>query len=100
MSVLLVGILLTWRITSLLVSEDGPADLFARSRDRVGVYYDEDSECRGRWMLPSVLCCVWCSSVWVGWAVAFLLQYDDWLLHGLAFSTGAIMIDQWVKRHA
>lgn len=97
MSALLVACLITWRLTSLIVSEAGPFDLFARIRDQLGVYYDEASQCQGRWSLARGLCCVWCTSVWVGWAVAYGFRLDPWPLTGLALSAGTIMIDRWMN---
>lgn len=50
-----------WRLASLLVTEDGPFDVFRRIRLRFGL--DEDTMLiDGFWM--KLLSCVWCCSVW------------------------------------
>ena len=50
-----------WRIASLLVNEDGPFDVFARLRHRVGIREGEPYDDN---VLTGVLSCVWCCSVW------------------------------------
>jgi hypothetical protein len=64
--------LATWRITSLLTEEDGPADIFITLRAVLKPI--------------GVLECFWCASVWVGW----ILSFD--LIKGLAYSAVAILI--------
>lgn len=91
MIALLIYSLATWRIASLLVCEDGPADVFKRLRQAV---------CRNAF-LSGLLSCVWCCSVWVGagWMLA------DWLAPAVAFrlavalsfSAVAIMIQRWME---
>lgn len=62
-----------WRIASLLVSEPGPWDVFARFRERIGV--PEFGEIK-RGFVPGVFSCVWCMSVW-----AVALCWGLWELH-------------------
>jgi hypothetical protein len=57
---LVLGIFGVWRVTHLLHAEDGPADIFARLRRRVG---------NGFW--GGLLDCFYCLSLWV--AAAFAL---------------------------
>lgn len=79
MSKLLKFILLafaSWRLTSLVSMEDGPWDMFAKFRNFIGVRYDEYSQ-------PTVfkntfakgIVCVWCASMWVAFAAAFISPY-------------------------
>ena len=49
-----VAALATWRLTHLLASEDGPADVIARVRERLG-----ESE------LGELMDCFHCTSIWV-----------------------------------
>jgi hypothetical protein len=84
---LLIFSLAVWRVTSLLVSEEGPFDLLARFRHRVGIrlVLDEAGQVvvdeRGepyRTATNTVakgLMCTWCTSVWVS-----ALGYSAWLL--------------------
>jgi hypothetical protein len=87
---LLLYALATWRISSLLVCEDGPADIFKRLRAAV---------CRSPF-LSGLLSCVWCCSVWVGMAFA-LLGLDAPLVvriaAGFSFSAVAVMIQRWME---
>lgn len=94
---LLIGILATWRISSLLVNESGPYDIMGRFRDRVGVAYDERSRPYGKNVVATMLLCLWCTSFWVGAVVAVLTVPSAWLLYALACSAGAIMVDRWMK---
>ncbi len=41
---ILILMLATWRISSLLVDENGPFDIFAELRYRVGVRFDKQSK--------------------------------------------------------
>lgn len=95
---LALGVLITWRITSMLVNEDGPADIFARLRDWLGVRYGEVSQPYGTNGVANALCCVWCTSIWVGWVMALIFVRHDAFFVGLAYSAGTIIVDKWVKR--
>lgn len=55
-----------WRLASLLVIEDGPFDIFDRLRRAAGVP-DGVGEIEG--LLPGILTCVWCASVWTASAM-------------------------------
>lgn len=70
--------LATWRITSLLTEEDGPADIFIKLRAVLKPI--------------GVLECFWCASVWVGWLLSFNL------IEGLAYSAVAIFIQKVIWR--
>lgn len=97
MDFLVLG-LATWRLTSLLVKEDGPWDLFARFRSWAGVKFDARSEPYAATFLGSLLTCVWCTSVWVGsfltlsWMLAPLIT--RFLSMPFALSTLAIFIQK------
>lgn len=82
--------LATWRLSSLLVHERGPFDVFGRIRhatgaDRVG----EMGE------IQELFSCVWCMSIWVG--LFLYVVRIPLLLYVLAASTIAILIDTWTK---
>jgi hypothetical protein len=79
---LFVAALATWRITSLLLREDGPFDIFVTWRSAVG-------RVRG---LEPLTTCAWCLSLWVGTAVAIVMLSEAWLmLIPFALSTVAIV---------
>jgi hypothetical protein len=87
---LLLYSLATWRISSLLVCEDGPADILKRLRATV---------CRSPF-LSGLLSCVWCCSVWIGMAFA-MLGLDAPLVvriaAGLSFSTVSVILQRWME---
>ena len=90
----LVAALATWRLSSLLVAEDGPGRVFGRLRDFVGV---EDGAQPGFWR--DLLGCIWCVSVWVGALCAFLafLPGEWWyFLWPFALSAMAILIGRYL----
>ena len=100
--VLIYG-LATWRISSILVHEAGPWDVFVRLRTLAGIGHDKN---RQAVIIPdgffaSILSCIWCCSVWVGlgWmALAwFIPLISIWLAAGLAFSTVAVVVQRYVE---
>ncbi len=90
---LLIGILATWRLTSLLHKEDGPFDVFGVFRDAMGVRYDEHSNCVSKKQAGKALCCFWCSSVWAG-----LIVGRGSIVRALAYSAGAILVKELTGR--
>lgn len=93
-------VLSAWRITSLLVREDGPFDVFARLRLALGVYYDDMSEAHGRNTVAKALTCTWCLSVWISLFAALLSPFSvnilSYWLNVFAISTLIIWIDKQV----
>jgi len=93
--------LVTFRISSLIVTEAGPGDVFAKLRHAVGVRHDEYSQCVGHG-LAGAFCCVFCMSLWVSAVVALavaLYRGDSWLIAALdwfGFSAGAIIVESVV----
>lgn len=97
LDIILLG-LATWRVTSLLVWEDGPFEVFARLRYRLGVRYDEHSVAYGtNWFAKGVICPA-CASVWFGilWGVAYLLWHPAvFFALPLALSAMSIALERW-----
>lgn len=92
----LILALATWRLTSLLWTEDGPYEVFARLRQRIGVYYDDESKRQGKNEIAKAFNCPDCLSVWVGSAVVLVYWLTDitvWLCLPLALSAGTIIIE-------
>lgn len=81
--------LATWRLTHLLVAEDGPWDLVVRLRTRLG-----NSEA-GR-----AMDCFYCTSLWLAIPMTFLVTQDPWgwLLCWLALSGAASLLEQATSR--
>jgi len=89
--------LMVWRVSALLTAERGPYDLLGKFRDVVGVGYDEMSQCQGKNEVSKALCCIRCTSLWVGLVAALLFFPGAWLLYGLALSAGAIVVERVVN---
>ncbi len=89
--------LATWRLTSLLSNEDGPGEVFAKIRSKLGVRYDQQSKPYGTNLVSQALSCVWCASWWIGlfWTALYLVwQPSVYLALPLALSAGAIIIEE------
>ena len=95
----LIVALAVWRISSLLVNEEGPFGIFERFRYLIGVRYDEQSERYGKNVFASLFVCVWCLSFWIGLFAALYqaTTIADWAIRGLALSTVAIIIEEVVN---
>lgn len=82
-----VGILVTWRVTHLVVAEDGPWNIVARLRGAAGA---------GFW--GQLMDCFYCASLWVAFPVAGWIG-EEWgarLLLWPALSGGAILLERLV----
>lgn len=84
----LIGALATWRVSRLIVTEDGPAQSVVRLRRAVD-----------RTPLAGVMDCFACTSVWVGAGVAAVLfggrlPLRDVALAGLALSGAAMLVER------
>jgi hypothetical protein len=88
MSILLFLILAlaTWRISYMLVNEDGPYAILANFRRLLGVRYDDYSQVYGISMPGKLLTCVYCTSVWVGIAHVII-----WLVCGSTVSVAVAL---------
>lgn len=80
-----LAVLATWRITHLLVNEDGPADIIVRLRGRLG-----------RGLIGSLMDCFNCLSLWIAAPGAFLLSHRPlmWVVSWLALSGGACLLER------
>jgi hypothetical protein len=118
--ILLLVALATWRLTSLLVYEAGPWNIFENLRYSFGVRTAEDATMaeRDKWLtghpgevVPErfaimltgeILLCFYCSSLWVAFfAVGLVINFDPlplWqiLLLPFAVSAAAIVLDTWI----
>ena len=86
-----IAVLGVWRITHLLVAEDGPADIIVRLR-----------RAAGSGTIGAALDCFYCLSVWI--AVPFaIVTGESWLERALlwpALSGGAIVVERLTARAA
>lgn len=84
-----LGILCVWRITHLLVAEDGPGGILVRLRRSLG---------EGFW--GTLLDCFYCLSLWIAGPVALLIGQDGRarFLLWFALSAGAILVERVTLR--
>ena len=82
---LIVAVLATWRITHLLANEDGPADLVARFRLRLGTG-----------LAGQLMDCFKCLSLWVALPIALFVTKRplDLLLTWVALSGAACLLER------
>ncbi len=80
-----LGVLATWRITHLFVSEDGPGDLIVRIRRRLG-----------RSFLGRLMDCFQCLSIWVAAPVACFVtrSFPEAVMVWLALSGAACLLER------
>lgn len=86
---LLVGILITWRVTHLLSTESGPWDILGKFRRLAGTG-----------IVGELLSCFYCLSLWTAAPLAWLLA-DNWrhrILLWPALSAGAILLERITTR--
>jgi len=86
---LMIGILVTWRITHLLSTESGPWDVLGRSRRLAGAG-----------QFGELMSCFYCLSLWIAAPLAWLLAHG-WrhrLLLWPALSAGAILLERATTR--
>lgn len=87
----ILACLATWRMTSLLVREEGPYALFARGRRALG-----DT------VMGRAFSCFYCGSLWVAAPLAYWLVgvSPRWGVAWLALSAAALLADRAVTRPA
>jgi len=83
-----------FRIALMLTSEEGPWDILCRLRHLLGVRYDASSNPYGLNVVGKALCCLWCTSVWVGIGGALLVVFAPWptMTLSLPFALSALAI--------
>jgi hypothetical protein len=84
-----VGALATWRVTHLLVAEDGPADVVVRLRRRAGDSWIGDA-----------LDCFYCLSVWTAMPIAAAVARNrrEAPLTWLALSGAACLLERATEK--
>ena len=83
-----VAVLATWRVTHLLASEDGPADIIFRFRELLG-----------QSLAGKLMDCFNCVSIWIAAPAALFVSQRpiDWLFSWLGLSCGACLLERLVK---
>lgn len=101
---LLIYGLAVWRISSLLVNEEGPWGVFESFREWLGIerIFDPEYLQVPDRFFPQIFACVWCMSIWVAIAVSICRYYFSaptfYICLALAFSAMAIVVERVVRR--
>lgn len=84
----MIAVLATWRVTHLLASEDGPADIIVRFRAWLGESH-----------AGKLLDCFYCLSLWVAAPLAVFLsrRWIEWSVAWMALSGGACLIERLTR---
>lgn len=92
--------LAVWRLSEMLVDEDGPLGMFRELRNRTGLRYSWTTSGEYKvsyWPKWNPLHCVYCTSVWVGVVLALM---PSWVSRPLALSAIAVLLkdggDKWL----
>lgn len=100
---LIVLTLSTWRLSSLLVQEAGPWNIFLKIRTVFSIVHD-DNDVAISWpsgFFQDILTCVWCASVWVAIFTVVLWSWVPELtllvMLPFALSAGAIVINDFTR---
>lgn len=82
---IVLAVLATWRVTHLLASEDGPADIIVRFRALLG-----------QSIVGKLMDCFNCLSLWIAAPAALFVSRRplEWLLSWLALSGGACLLER------
>lgn len=83
---LLIGGLATWRLSRMIVHENGPLDIFVRMRAK---FAQNQQKSGGLFDLVS---CVSCTSVWIGAVTALFVAGDVFELFMYTFAFSAISV--------
>jgi hypothetical protein len=88
---LLLAVLATWRVTHLLASEDGPADVMVRLRRKLGDGF-----------AGALMDCFHCLSLWVAAPAALFVAREplEVFVTWLALSGGACLLERTGQAHA
>lgn len=99
----ILAALAVWRLSVLLVEEEGPRHIFAilRSRSGIEVYPDGTVIVPGT-IVAGVLACTRCASMWIAVPVTLMLWPGDdwraWILTPLALSGAAVLAEVFRRR--
>lgn len=99
----LILALATWRVSSLLVDERGPWDIFVKIRSLAGMTHDENGEVAEvpDGFFSQLLSCIWCTSVWTGLGIGVLYyllgDLAVLIFLPLSLSSVAILLSGYIK---
>lgn len=88
--------LAVWRVSYMLVHEEGPNDVFIKLREASGVQYDDKTGETVSWNDWTPLICIWCTSLYV----AVILSWAPKRLITMFATSGiAVIVDKLVSKN-
>lgn len=90
---IIIGIAV-WRLSYMLVEEEGPYEIFTRLRNWLGTDVDEDHRNQHLNTLRGILECIYCISVWLGFffVAVYVISPLAAMYIALPFALSAIAI--------
>jgi hypothetical protein len=92
----LLGILACYRVTQMLVYDDGPSNIFANLRAKVWEIARQSREGSPGWNLGRLFDCPYCMGVWVALAISLIVAEFS-LINWLAISGGQAIIESLLR---
>lgn len=92
MEQLLIKLLATWRLTEMLMNEDGPYNVIPEVKYKLGVRHNENGVKYGVTEAGRALVCPYCTSFWLGILFTFL---PLWVATPFALSAGWVLIKKY-----
>ncbi len=91
----IVASLAIWRLSYMIVKENGPLMIFARLRARLARTQKRSGG------LFDLISCMYCVSVWIGLLGALSVSNDviEWLGYGLGFSAVTVLIEILTRKN-
>lgn len=82
--ILILSGLSLWRVSRMLVLEDGPFYIFQRFRVLIGIYEDEEGHTQSDNWIGTLFTCPMCVSVWLGFPLALGVWFYAYLWLGIS----------------
>lgn len=90
-----IASLAIWRLSYLIVDEEGPFDVFYTFRRLLGVHL-EDGVIVANNVFAKLVLCIYCTTVWVSLPFALILFTDAWLLYWFALGAGSLLVHRLI----
>jgi len=102
---LVLAVFAVWRITTLLLREEGPFEVFIKLRSFIGVKYNAESEPYGETSKARLFACFWCLSMWITfiwmlvllWAGIYSGNFPHFLLYTFGIAGMSILCEEIIQ---
>lgn len=86
-----------YRLSRLIVFDEGPFDLFLKFRELVGVY-DRDVNGRAKTSIGRLFACPYCIGLWISIVIVYFLFYPVPASNFLIFVFGIAGVQSFIQR--